>query len=191
MKKSKTDLSIVLYPRVRNQWDWEAGRTGEPLIHCSEGRTEESQQITGKDGAYRKLNTVLSAGWAKGCSHSVCATHTQDGFTLSSPPLKYTPQTVISGRWNQTVTHTHKTVLLLSPFKRKTPDRELWKKRKEKKRRNEHFFKKTNKQKIKARSPLLQDQNCINRSGEILVLHNFRDQPATIVWKTDHLNTVF
>lgn len=84
MKKSKTDLSIVLYPQVRNQWDWEAGRTGEPLIHCSEGRTEESQQITGKDGAYRKLNTVLSAGWAKGCSHSVC--HTQDGFTLP-PPL--------------------------------------------------------------------------------------------------------
>lgn len=52
-------------------------------------------------------------------------------------------------------------------------------------------LKKTNKQKIKARSPLLQDQNCINRSGEILVLHNFRDQPVTIVWKTDHLNTVF
>lgn len=37
MKKSKTDLFIILYPRGRNQWGREAGRTGVPLIHCSEG----------------------------------------------------------------------------------------------------------------------------------------------------------
>lgn len=191
MKKSKTDLSIVLYPRVRNQWDWEAGRTGEPLIHCSEGRTEESQQITGKDGAYRKLNTVLSAGWAKGCSHSVCATHTRWFHFVPPPPLNtHLRLWFLEGEIKLLHTHTQDSAFIVS-FQKKDSWQGAVKKKKRKKRRNEHFFKKTNKQKIKARSPLLQDQNCINRSGEILVLHNFRDQPATIVWKTDHLNTVF
>ena len=35
-------------------------------------------------GVYRRLNTVLSTGWAKGCSLSVCHTHTQDGFASFS-----------------------------------------------------------------------------------------------------------
>lgn len=76
MKKSKTDLFIILYPRGRNQWDWEAGRTGVPLIHCSEEGTEESKQNGKRCGVYRRLNTVLSTGWAKGCSLSMCHTHT-------------------------------------------------------------------------------------------------------------------
>lgn len=54
MKKRKTDLLIILYPRGRNQWDWEAGRTGVPLIHCNEGRTEESKRITGRDVALKE-----------------------------------------------------------------------------------------------------------------------------------------
>lgn len=41
------------------------GGTGVPLIHCSGGRTEAGQRITGEDGAYRRLNTELSAGRAK------------------------------------------------------------------------------------------------------------------------------
>lgn len=76
MKKSKTDLFIILYPRGRNQWEWEAGGTGVPLIHCSEGGTEESKQITGRDVAFIEGWTQCSLLAGQEVAPFPCATRT-------------------------------------------------------------------------------------------------------------------
>lgn len=72
MKKSKTDLFIILYPRGRNQWDWE-NRCAIDSLQRGKNRGERTENRK-RCGVYRRLNTVLSTGWAEGCSLSMCPT---------------------------------------------------------------------------------------------------------------------
>ena len=65
---------------------WE-NRCAIDSLQRGKNRGEQTDNMK-RCGVYRRLNTVLSTGWAKGCSLSMCPTHTHKhthvGFALFS-----------------------------------------------------------------------------------------------------------
>jgi len=76
MKKSKTDLFITFVPTREEPMGlggW-VNRCDIDSLQRGKNRGERTDNRK-RCGVYRRLNTVLSTGWAKGCSLHMCHTH--------------------------------------------------------------------------------------------------------------------
>lgn len=81
MKKSKTDLFIIFVPTREEPMGLGGWVNRCAIDSLQQGKNRGEQTDNRKRcGVYRRLNTVLSTGWAKGCSLHMC--HTQVGVVF-------------------------------------------------------------------------------------------------------------